>query len=127
MTGKQGMTMKAAKRIGRPFTPPTKKRISLGLKVTPDVKQLIDAMARASGRTQSQEAEHLIERALLYDRTMAAMRTTLETIEQGNIEAALYRKGWRPIRSPKTDKKLWAEPGYPGIEPGGFFAEEEDR
>jgi hypothetical protein len=115
--------MKTARRSGRPtktvtLTKPAK--ISLGLKVVPEIKQLIDIQAKISGRTQSQQAEHLIERAVAYDKAFEAMRTTLEMIERRNVDAALYRLGYRPIRSPKTDKKLWAEPGYPGIELGGF-------
>ena len=59
------------KRIGRPTKAPVKgKRVSLGLKVTAEVKRHIDAAAKASGRTQSQEAEILIEKALAYDRML---------------------------------------------------------
>jgi hypothetical protein len=66
------MTKAAKQRRGRPFkTPLPNQRVSLGLKVTAEVKQQIDAAARASGRTQSQEAELLIERALQYDRIFA--------------------------------------------------------
>jgi predicted transcriptional regulator len=36
--------------------------VSLGLKVTPEIKQKLDEAARASGRTQSQEAELRLER-----------------------------------------------------------------
>jgi hypothetical protein len=120
-------TTKPVKRIGRPPKTPTTKRVSLGLKVSEEIKRLIDSLAQASGRTQSQEAEYLIERALQYDRTMASMRTTLEKIEHDSIEAALYRKGWRPTRYLHTDKKMWAEPGFPGIERGGFMPEDEGR
>jgi hypothetical protein len=53
-----------AKRIGRPpkdATPGV--RVSLGLKVTPETKALLDGRARANSRTQSQEAEAWIEQA----------------------------------------------------------------
>lgn len=36
-------------------------RVSLGLKVTPEIKNKLDAAAKANGRTQSQEAEARIE------------------------------------------------------------------
>jgi uncharacterized protein (DUF1778 family) len=49
------------------------KRVSLGLKVTAEVKQRIDKAAQASGRTQSQEAELLLEKAL-HDQDMLAAR-----------------------------------------------------
>jgi hypothetical protein len=52
------------KRIGRPPKKPKPgTRVSLGLKVTPRIKARLDAVARASGRTQSQEAERLLEQA----------------------------------------------------------------
>ena len=61
------------------------KRVSLGLKVTSDIKKRLDDAARASGRTQSQEAEARLERSfdrqellpqvlgLTYGRQLAAM------------------------------------------------------
>jgi hypothetical protein len=52
------------KRTGRPLKPAeTGKRVSLGLKVTSDIKQRLDAVAKLSGRTQSQEAEARLERS----------------------------------------------------------------
>jgi hypothetical protein len=82
----------------------------------------LDGCAKASGRTQSQEAEMLIERCLTYDQMMETMRTTLDEIEKGSVEAALWRKGYRPKREVIDGKiwKSWAPPGYPGIESGGF-------
>jgi hypothetical protein len=119
------MAKAAKKRVGRPFKspPPKGQRVSLGLKVTAEVKRHIDAAARASGRTQSQEAELLIERALQYDRTLEAMRTTLADMQQGNVEAALFRLGFTLVRHVQEGKawKLWAEPGFPGIERSGFI------
>ena len=51
------------KRTGRPLKPAeTGKRVSLGLKVTSDIKQRLDAVAKLNGRTQSQEAEARLER-----------------------------------------------------------------
>lgn len=47
-------------------------RVSLGLKVTADIKSRIDAAAKASGRTQSQEAELRIERSFWLDDAIAA-------------------------------------------------------
>jgi hypothetical protein len=69
------MAREAKKRIGRPpRNPPTRgKRVSLGLKVTAEVKRHLDSAFRTSGRTQSQEAEHLIEKALAYDQMLDAI------------------------------------------------------
>lgn len=50
------------KRIGRPRKAPTPgSRVSLGLKVTPDIKHRLDQAAQTNGRTQSQEAEHRLQ------------------------------------------------------------------
>jgi len=52
------------KRTGRPTKASTPgERMSLGLKVTAEVKDRLDRAARASGRTQSQEAEMRLERS----------------------------------------------------------------
>ena len=57
--------------VGRPIKKPKRgKRISLGLKVTADTKRRIDLAARASGRTQSQEAEHRIELSYALERAL---------------------------------------------------------
>jgi hypothetical protein len=59
------MTREQTKRLGRPTKAPTPgKRVALGLKVTAEIKQRIDEEARKTGRTQSQQAELIIERAL---------------------------------------------------------------
>lgn len=63
--------MPVARRTGRP-TKPAKPgtRVSLGLKVTPQTKALIDRSARQHGRTQSQEAEARIEQAFQWERIL---------------------------------------------------------
>ena len=55
---------KARARTGRPPKPPTPgQRMSLGLKVTAEIKARLDKVARETGRTQSQEAELRLERS----------------------------------------------------------------
>ena len=119
-------TTTTTKRRGRPFkAPKAGKRAPLSLLVRAEIKHLVDERAKTSGRTQSQEAEMMIERCLTYDQTLEAMRTTLADMQKDNVEAALRRLGYTPLRVPNEDKpdrpwKLWAEPGYPGFERGGF-------
>ncbi|SDR31388.1 hypothetical protein SAMN05519103_01934 [Rhizobiales bacterium GAS113] len=121
------MTKAAAKRsVGRPIKPAAPgQRFSLGLKVTAEIKQLIDALARKTGRTQSQQVELMVEGFLQFQATLAALRTSLTMLEKDGVELRLYRKGWRPISSSKTPLKLWAPPGYPAIEPGDLLAEDQ--
>src|ERR1700732_3841613 len=71
------MAREAKKRVGRPpRNPPTRgQRVSLGLKVTAEVKRHLDSAFRTSGRTQSQEAEHLIEKALADDQMLNGLNT----------------------------------------------------
>jgi hypothetical protein len=110
---------------GRPVKKvPRGERTQIGVIVASRTKALLLKTMQQSGRTISREAEYLIEKALTYDSMLASMKRTLEEIEKDNIEAALWRKGWRPVREVgKDDKiwKLWAEPGYPGIESSGFI------
>jgi hypothetical protein len=47
----------------KPQPPQPGTRVSLGLKVTPDIKTKLDGSAQESGRTQSQEAEARLERS----------------------------------------------------------------
>jgi hypothetical protein len=105
----------ATKRAGRPARPAAaeqkRERFSLGLIVTAEMKQLIDETAKATGRTQSQVAELLMERAVQYDRTIAAMNRSLDEIRRDNIEAAFRAEGYTPEHSPYG--KIWYPPGYP--------------
>lgn len=52
-------------KVGRPTKAPKHgaRRVSLGLRVTPDVKRQLDAAADKNGRSQSQEAEFRLERS----------------------------------------------------------------
>lgn len=63
------MVQENKKRLGRPPKAPTPgKRVALGLKVTSEIKQRLDEEARKSGRTQSQQAELMIERSFAEER-----------------------------------------------------------
>jgi len=120
-----GRPMKAARR-GR--------RYQIGVIVTGETKAVITKAAMETGRTISREVEHMIERCLQYDRTLAAMGKTFEEIKQGNLEAALLRDGYTVERRRIGDKtwKAYREPGYPPVVSGGavvsgLASEEESR
>src|ERR1700735_2801886 len=98
-----------AKHIGRPFKPAIgAPGVALGLKVPGETKRMAETLARASGRSQSQQAEYLIERALQYDQIAKAMGTTLESFEQDSIEAALRRKRLAPRSRIRGHDKIGA-------------------
>jgi hypothetical protein len=114
------------KRIGRPMKRPAKgKRVSLGLKVTADVKRHIDAAARASGRTQSQEAEHLIEQGLAVADLLAAQRTTVAKQARDLAEKNLRDDGYTWTHTPYG--KIYWPPGYPDAPPRSGFIDPEDK
>jgi hypothetical protein len=116
----------APKRIGRPFkAPPKGKRAPLSLLVRPTLKRLIDERAQVNGRTQSAEAEAMLERLLMLEETLETMRTTLSEIESGSVDAALKRRGYVPVRSPHGT--IWFPPGYPQIEHSRFVSQEDIR
>lgn len=123
------MARTAQRRVGRPTKPAVgASRVSLGLKVTAATKRVIEALALASGRTQSQEAEFLIERALQFDEAHKSMRVTLESIKTNGIEGVLAREGWRVVRMRDEDENpayLWAPPGHPWNPRSGFLSDEE--
>jgi hypothetical protein len=69
------------RRTGRPTKPPPPgKRASLGLKVTAEIKQKIEAAAQANGRTQSQEAESRLERSFAIEDERRAFMEGLQQI-----------------------------------------------
>jgi hypothetical protein len=106
------MAQAAKKRRGRPMLAPKKgTRVVLGLRVRPELKQQIDDAARASGRTQAQEAELLIEKGLAVDGVLALSGTTLEEFRRGAIESELRKDGYTPMRS--SYGKIWLPKDYP--------------
>jgi hypothetical protein len=107
---------------GRPVrAPQSGQRYALGLRVSAEIKQMLDETARRTGSTQSQVAERLIDRALHFDRMLSAMNTTMDEIRRGNLEGAFRSEGYSPIHSPYG--KIWVPRDYP-IERSGFIAGE---
>ena len=88
------------------------------MRLTPQRYANIKEKADAARRSISEEVEARLERLAAQDSAMAAMGTSLERIKQGNLEAELWRSGYTPIRT--SQGKLWAPPGYPGMERSGF-------
>ena len=66
---------KSTKRMGRPTKAPRPgERVSLGLRVTADIKSKLDEAARHSARSQSQEAEFRLERTFADDDRLGGPR-----------------------------------------------------
>jgi hypothetical protein len=97
--------------------PRKRKRIQVGLILSAGTKAAIEAEAARSGLTQSQVAERLIEKALIYDRTVAAMNATLDEIHRRNVHAAMIREGYHPQRT--TYGVAYLPPDTP-LERSGF-------
>jgi predicted DNA-binding protein len=73
-----------ATRKGRPTKlATTGQRVSLGLRVTAEIKERLDRAAKESGRSQSQEAELRLERSFLADRLDEMERHILDAINIG--------------------------------------------
>jgi hypothetical protein len=105
-------------RGGRPTKSSRKgARYQIGVIVTGATKAVIAREAKGEGRTISRQVEHMIERCLQFDRTLAAMGKTFEEIKRGNLEAALFRDGYTVERRVIDGKiwKSWREPGYPPV------------
>jgi phosphohistidine phosphatase SixA len=58
----------------------TRKRVQLGIIVSTRTKKTVERLAKASGRSQAQVSEELIEKGLAYDGAIAAMMRKLEEI-----------------------------------------------
>jgi len=117
-----------AKRLGgRPIKEAKKgRRYQIGVIVTGEIKTLITKRAKDSGRTISREVEIMIEHLVRQERAMGDLRIDLEDIERGAnavVDAALWRRGYTPQRHIFKDGrvfKVWAEPGFPGVQRSGF-------
>jgi hypothetical protein len=101
------MTPTEAKRIGRPLKAPAKaeKRVQIGPLIRASIKRDIDAAAKLSGRTLSQEAEFLIERGLLADTLAKLGNTTQEGIYHATLTAIMARYGLAPKWGHDADGK----------------------
>jgi hypothetical protein len=108
-------TLTGKKRIGRPTKEPKRgKRAPLSLLVRPAIKSLVDKMAQKNGITQSAQAEMLIEVGLAMRAMLDAMGKDTAEIEQGNVAAALRRRGYdrRCIPIEGEERTIWVEPGF---------------
>jgi hypothetical protein len=100
----------ARKRMGRPTKPAVEgTRVSLGLRVTAEVKNKLEEAAIKSGRSISQEAELRIERSFEDDR-LAAVAERLK-----NFQLSVSR--WMEQFSPEEARKI----------PQGRLSDEEIR
>jgi hypothetical protein len=92
-----------------------RKRLQIGVIVSAETKQTVEAMARDSGQSQGQIVERLIEKALSYERMFERLDTTPERMAEQAENAILVRRGYRPVRTlygiawlPKTSPEVAA-------------------
>jgi hypothetical protein len=113
-------------KTGRPLGRPRKfaeGRYHATVRLTPQRYVDVKGTADAARRSVSEEIEARLERLSTYDNVLAAMNTSLERIRDGSLEAELFRGGYSAIRDAASGKKLWAEPGYPGVKHSYFVDE----
>lgn len=98
------------KRTGRPTKPPQPdQRVQLSMRVRADVKMRLDEAAERNGRSQSQEAELLIERGLLEEdqfggpEILAMARLMATAFERGG------RAGARSRNHPRWSVARWLQ------------------
>ena len=108
----------APRRRGRPSVG---ERVALGLRVTPEVKRQLDASAKQSGRSQSQEAEFRIEwsfdrnnllsevLSLTYGRQVAGILMMLGSAMNHAGATALFVAAGGPLLDDKTDLTNWID------------------
>lgn len=100
---------------GRPSKATRKgQRSRLTIEISGATRMQLDRQAKLSGRRASREAEILIEECLLYRQMAEQTRSTVEEMFKGNIAVALTKLGYSAVRT--LEGKLWAEPGFPGLE-----------
>ena len=76
----------------RPVKPPKEgERVSLGLRVTPDMRRKLEKAALKSGRSLSQEVERRLDRSLDFDRHLV--------IAQGDF--------WAPVLYSSSKGEVW--------------------
>lgn len=99
--------LKFPKRMGRPTRAPKpgERRVSLGLRVTADIKRKLDEAAVASGRSQSQEAELRIERSFEHDDLKRVMREALLEAVANPEDHVLLNKRLTEIKQ-EREKRL---------------------
>ena len=95
--------------------PGQRKRPQLGVIVSQEMKDLIEQMARDSGRSMGQQVEAMLERCKAYDAALTDMRQTvhsLEGVKTKVIETVLFRHMWSWLPTTRGGK-IWVPPGTP--------------
>jgi hypothetical protein len=114
------------KQIGRPMKPPTPgKRTTISAMVSPEMKQYVDATARANGRSQAQQIEHLLQLGRDATELLEFVRTPVPELKRRLAEANFRERGYAVIHHSHGD--IWVPPGHPAApKPSGFIPLEED-
>jgi hypothetical protein len=87
------------KRMGRPTkAPKADERVSLGLRVTADIKRRLDEAAERSGRSQSQEAEFRLERSFERQTLLREILVLVHGPEAGNLFADIHERGHAKLK-----------------------------
>jgi hypothetical protein len=111
-----GMEKKRA-RMGRPTKAPSPgERVSLGLRVTAEIKRKLDEAGEKSGRSQSQEAEIRLERSFELEHFEASIARMIDELREhitalvraqgkGLAQHIMALEAGRALRGPRAKKK----------------------
>jgi predicted transcriptional regulator len=110
-------------RMGRPTKAPLPgERVSLGLRVTAEIKRKLDEAAEKSGRSQSQEAELRLERSFELEHFEASIAEMIDKLRE-HITALIRAQGKgggeaRARRSGKKERGVSEEEHVVALESG---------
>lgn len=111
------MVASSTKRVGRPTKAPTDgNRVSLGLRVTAEMKRRLDAAALKNSRSQSQEAEMRLARSFGLEDERGGAEEAALTMAIGGVflragqQAAKLK--WQPFGE-QPGPEPWQKPGAP--------------
>jgi hypothetical protein len=87
--------MKTKKRAGRPSRELAPgERVPMSFRVTPALKQKMDALASTSGRSVAQEIEGRLELTALIDRMGAGLRIMMQVFMEFDRAGSKYAREW---------------------------------
>jgi len=111
---------KPRKRDGQPKP---RKNSTLTIRLLDHLRGRLEAEAKASGRSVSEQAAHLMSLALLLGNELDALKALADTQKNidDNIKAAMHRRGWGKVVDPNYGGAIYIPPGQHALPRSGFM------